>query len=164
MNEQEYLKMPWSVEDTIENLKEIRDMLIGRALAVNLDGKAESDAKEIEFDFDRAIKALEEIQQYREYKTIFEEHMPKTTIDIISDKKEFAEWLDRMKWNLEKCDELYCELEPYKKLGTVEKLREAMEKQRWIPCSERLPERNKPVLCWVKSTTIASGETYIIPQ
>ncbi len=32
----------------------------------------------------------------------------------------------------------------------------------WIPCSERLPERNKPVLCWVTSTTIAIGETYII--
>lgn len=32
----------------------------------------------------------------------------------------------------------------------------------WIPCSERLPENNKVVLCWVKSTTIASGETYII--
>lgn len=32
----------------------------------------------------------------------------------------------------------------------------------WIPCSERLPKNNKPVLCWVKSTTIASGETYII--
>lgn len=32
----------------------------------------------------------------------------------------------------------------------------------WIPCSVRLPENNKVVLCWVKSTTIASGETYII--
>ena len=32
----------------------------------------------------------------------------------------------------------------------------------WIPCSERLPENNKVVLCWVKSTTIASGETFII--
>ena len=32
----------------------------------------------------------------------------------------------------------------------------------WIPCGERLPETNKPVLCWVKSTTIASGETFII--
>lgn len=32
----------------------------------------------------------------------------------------------------------------------------------WIPVSERLPEINKPVLCWVRSTTIASGETYII--
>lgn len=32
----------------------------------------------------------------------------------------------------------------------------------WIPCSERLPERNEVVLCWVTSTTIASGSTYII--
>ena len=32
----------------------------------------------------------------------------------------------------------------------------------WIPCSERLPETSRPVLCWVRSTTIASGETYII--
>lgn len=32
----------------------------------------------------------------------------------------------------------------------------------WIPCSERFPEKNVPVLCWVRSTTIASGETYII--
>lgn len=32
----------------------------------------------------------------------------------------------------------------------------------WISVSERLPERNKPVLCWVKSTTISSGETFII--
>lgn len=32
----------------------------------------------------------------------------------------------------------------------------------WIPVSERLPEDNRPVLCWVRSTTIASGETYII--
>lgn len=32
----------------------------------------------------------------------------------------------------------------------------------WIPCSERLPENNNVVLCWVKSTTIASGETFII--
>lgn len=36
------------------------------------------------------------------------------------------------------------------------------EKVGWIPCSKRLPERNKPVLCWVKSTTIASGETFIL--
>ena len=32
----------------------------------------------------------------------------------------------------------------------------------WIPCSERLPENNNPCLCWVKSTTIAAGETFII--
>lgn len=33
---------------------------------------------------------------------------------------------------------------------------------KWIPCEERLPKRNEVVLCWVVSTTIASGETYII--
>ena len=32
----------------------------------------------------------------------------------------------------------------------------------WIPCSERLPENNNVVLCWVVSKTIASGETFII--
>jgi len=32
----------------------------------------------------------------------------------------------------------------------------------WIACEDRLPEKNKPVLCWVISTTIAGGETYII--
>lgn len=32
----------------------------------------------------------------------------------------------------------------------------------WIPVEDGLPKNNKPVLCWVKSTTIASGETYII--
>lgn len=32
----------------------------------------------------------------------------------------------------------------------------------WISCSERLPENNNVVLCWVVSKTIASGETFII--
>ena len=32
----------------------------------------------------------------------------------------------------------------------------------WISCSERLPENNNIVLCWVVSKTIASGETFII--
>lgn len=32
----------------------------------------------------------------------------------------------------------------------------------WIPCSEKLPERNKDVLCWVKSKTISGTETYIL--
>lgn len=32
----------------------------------------------------------------------------------------------------------------------------------WIPCSEKLPERNKEVQCWVKSKTISGTETYII--
>lgn len=46
----------------------------------------------------------------------------------------------------------------------IENVKQLAEEHKggWIPCSERLPENNKVVLCWVKSTTIASGETYII--
>ena len=33
---------------------------------------------------------------------------------------------------------------------------------KWIPISERLPERNQEVLCWVRSTTISGTETYIL--
>lgn len=32
----------------------------------------------------------------------------------------------------------------------------------WIAVKNRLPEKNKAVLCWVKSTTIQGGETSII--
>lgn len=72
MTENEYLKFPWSVENTIENLKEIKEIMVAKVRAVNLDGRAESDAKEVSFDFDRAISALEEIQQYREIGTVEE--------------------------------------------------------------------------------------------
>lgn len=61
----EYLELPWSVEDTINNLKELKDGLQERCIIRNLHGRGEKDAEEIAFDFDRAIKALEEIQQYR---------------------------------------------------------------------------------------------------
>ena len=61
----EYLELPWSVEDTIKNLKELKDRLQERCIIRNLHGRGEKDAEEIAFDFDRAIKALEEIQQYR---------------------------------------------------------------------------------------------------
>lgn len=55
----EYLKLPWSVEQTIENLKELMEGLKERAIALNCDEKGAQDAKEVEFDFARAIKALE---------------------------------------------------------------------------------------------------------
>lgn len=55
----EYLEMPWSIEDTIENLKENKEYMQKKVLSINLHGKGEKDAKEIAFDFDRAIEALE---------------------------------------------------------------------------------------------------------
>lgn len=59
MTENEYLKMPWSIEDTIENLNEIKENFKVILINKNLDGKASDDVKELEFDFDRAINALE---------------------------------------------------------------------------------------------------------
>lgn len=55
----EYLKMPWSMEDTIENLREIKVMMQQVLVRANKDGKGEEDKKEVDFDFDRAINALE---------------------------------------------------------------------------------------------------------
>ena len=59
MTENEYLEMPWSIEDTIENLNEIKENFKVILINKNLDGKASDDVKELEFDFDRAINALE---------------------------------------------------------------------------------------------------------
>lgn len=72
MTDSEYLEMPWSIEDTIENLNEIKEMLKSKLVNANMDGKAESDVKELEFDFDRAIQALEEVEQYRAIGTVEE--------------------------------------------------------------------------------------------
>lgn len=60
-----YLELPWSAEDTIENLRKLKDGLQKRCIIQNLHGRGEKDAEEIAFDFDRAITALEEIQKYR---------------------------------------------------------------------------------------------------
>lgn len=59
MTENEYLEIHWSIEDTIENLKTIKEHFIATVLKANLDGKGKQDAKEVEFDFNRAIQALE---------------------------------------------------------------------------------------------------------
>ena len=55
----EYAKLPWSMENTIENLKEIKECFKRAVKRTNLHGKGEEDAKEVDFDFDRAIEALE---------------------------------------------------------------------------------------------------------
>lgn len=53
------LEMPWSMEDTIENMDRIRDIMIKKVRSINLDGKAEKDVAEVNFDFSRVKKALE---------------------------------------------------------------------------------------------------------
>lgn len=86
MKDSEYLEMPWSIEDTIENLNRIKEMLKRTLVNANMDGKAESDVKELEFDFDRAIQALEEVQACRaigtveEFKALKEKAEPKKPI------------------------------------------------------------------------------------
>ena len=70
-----------------------------------------------------ALKALEEIQQY---KKIFEAHFSKEALELLSDKEEFGKWLERGKWIAKKCEEINKELEEYHKLGTVEELKAVM--------------------------------------
>ena len=61
----EYAELPWSVEDTIENLKSVKDSMKERVILLNLHGRGEKDAEEVEFDFGRAIDALERQEKYR---------------------------------------------------------------------------------------------------
>lgn len=44
------LKMPWSMKDTVENMERIRDIMIKKVRQMNLDGKAEEDVREVNFD------------------------------------------------------------------------------------------------------------------
>ena len=61
----EYAELPWSVEDTIENLKSVKNSMKERVILLNLHGRGENDAEEVEFDFGRAIDALERQEKYR---------------------------------------------------------------------------------------------------
>ena len=67
-----YLKMPWGIEDTIENLEELREMMQQRLIMTNYHGRGEKDAEEIAFDFNRAIQALKENQEYKKLGTLEE--------------------------------------------------------------------------------------------
>lgn len=60
-----YAELPWSVEDTIENLKSVKNSMKERVILLNLHGRGEKDAEEVEFDFGRAIDALERQEKYR---------------------------------------------------------------------------------------------------
>lgn len=54
----EYLKMPWSMEDTVKNLEEIEQHIVGILKKANVDGMGEKDAAEFAFDFERAMISL----------------------------------------------------------------------------------------------------------
>ncbi|MDD3338448.1 MAG: hypothetical protein PHS82_06275 [Lachnospiraceae bacterium] len=54
-----YMELPWSHRRTIENLKEIKEHMQEKVIIQNLHGRGKKDAEEVEFDFDRAINALE---------------------------------------------------------------------------------------------------------
>lgn len=75
-----------------------------------------------------AISAIEEREQYREFKEIFESSFSKEGVKLLSDKREFASWLERGKWIARKCEELRVELDRFKEIGTVSEFRELKEK------------------------------------
>ena len=67
-----YLKMPWSIEDTIKNLEELKEIMKQKLIMENYHGRGEKDSVEIAFDFDRAIQALKENQEYKHLGTLEE--------------------------------------------------------------------------------------------
>ena len=77
---------------------------------------------------DMAIQALEEIQQCREYKEIFESHFSEEALKLLSNKEEFGKWLERGRWIAKKCDEINRELEQYRAIGTIEEIKALKEK------------------------------------
>jgi hypothetical protein len=54
----DYLEMPWSIEDTIENLKPIGQFIAAQLKEINADNMGIKDKKEFTFDFERAMTAL----------------------------------------------------------------------------------------------------------
>lgn len=74
-------------------------------------------------------KALEEIQQYRTYKEIFENHFDEKVLKLFSNREEFGAWLERGKWIAKRCDEINKELEQYRAIGTVEEFNALKEKE-----------------------------------
>lgn len=65
MTVQKYIELPWDLEDTIENFKELKEVMQQRVIKTNLHGRGEKDAEEVAFDFDRAINALEKQIPYK---------------------------------------------------------------------------------------------------
>lgn len=62
---EKYAELPWSIEDTIENFKALKESMQKRVILQNLHGRGEKDAEEVAFDFDRAINSLEKQIPYK---------------------------------------------------------------------------------------------------
>ena len=75
-----------------------------------------------------AIQALEEIQQCREYKEIFESHFSEEALKLLSNKEEFGKWLERGRWIAKKCDEINRELKQYRAIGAIGEFKDLKEK------------------------------------
>ena len=103
----DYQKIPWSIEDTIDHLEVVKNILAAKLNTTNHEGKGEEDARELNYDFGRAINALKENQQYK--KTGLNPNQVSETICELSATKRV--------------------LEHYQKLGTLEEVRDAVEKQ-----------------------------------
>ena len=55
----EYKELPWDMETTIENMQDMKEMFKQQLHKINFEGKGIEDGQELEFDFNRAIEALE---------------------------------------------------------------------------------------------------------
>lgn len=100
-----------------EAIKELKKLRLGTELR-----------EETCLSLDAAISALEEIQQYREFSEIFKNHFSDGALKLLSDREEFAKWLERGRWIAKRCDEINRELEQYHALGTVKEFMEVMKK------------------------------------
>lgn len=72
----EEMKVPWSIQDTTENLKELKVILQKQLKRKNYEGQGERDSKEIGIDFDMAIESLEK-------------QIPKQPKDVVTGDNEF---------------------------------------------------------------------------
>lgn len=56
-------------------------------------------------DCDDIRKSLFKLAEYEDFEEIFRSKMTDAACELLSDKEEFAKWLDRNKWIAKKCDE-----------------------------------------------------------
>lgn len=108
-----YLKFPWSIEDTIENLEDLKEIMKQKLIITNYHGRGEKDAEEVAFDFDRAINALKENWEYKQLGTLEEMKMIKETHLTGAELAQISCMLKQ--------------LAEYEKIGTLEELKELVE-------------------------------------